>query len=772
MPIKKYHNKKVRKTDAMNALKCSRDHHAARHFSVDAIKSVRKSPFSTETSSSTIKDSRRLLESNDIFGSSSGKNGYEVLHDCFNSSECSMLASDHESTKNAMIGNYSICTDDGKPKPSLEFSRIESIGGEVQYDDSFFSPCEVDVGSLEDSSSSGDDIQDCIPISIRGRSMSIEEDPKRRKNITSSFSPSKEFKTTQNTRSKNHSMNSCRASSLPPSAHIERPVEAQGKQSRFVRSKRRNISPRLIISPRGGDRRPDIEESRNFKNEAKEKPCVRSTSKKATSTKGDREKKGKALTYDIAEILIRQYRNSLSSRDHSPSNNIDNHASDNENISALQTKSKKITRRCSLQTGFHEQAVNTLADTEKRQSRRCSLSTKYDIPTEYIDTSNGFVEKDRKEESAKARRPIRTSSSSSDQIHCHSHLENHGDRSGIFLFSSLTVKAKDPENTSEMKGRLSRNRSQSMSSEMEELNKYNIAGSNMPVLQEPSSRRHSLEHHDRLKVHLELMAPSTTLHQFTSPQKKMSSLTSKITSEILIPTDNHGLFDRISPITLDKSSGIISYEYIEGKEALVKCDCDARWRTEAYHPSPRRPSRQPNASEQNARQTRRSITKYQSFPESPSRRSRTIAAFAQRENVVQHKPKQCTQPHIGKNQPCVASPLRHPSPVESEGNAIHQIQRSSSADDFFQRQRGADYHRNLSRCNNFHDERFITHPTTGTNSNTCSPTKSSRHRNFKDGNNTNRAGESRSPQVASRTDSMGDVQNSPMKRLSGNDRFL
>jgi trimethylamine:corrinoid methyltransferase-like protein len=59
-------------------------------------------------------------------------------------------------------------------------SDHESLDCTILYNDSFFDPIVVDVGSFEDGSNSGrNDLDDSVPISRRGRSMSTNEDKKR-----------------------------------------------------------------------------------------------------------------------------------------------------------------------------------------------------------------------------------------------------------------------------------------------------------------------------------------------------------------------------------------------------------------------------------------------------------------------------------------------------------------------------------------------------------------------------------------------------------------
>lgn len=102
------------------------------------------------------------------------------------------------------------------------------------------------------------------------------------------------------------------------------------------------------------------------------------------------------------------------------------------------------------------------------------------------------------------------------------------------------------------------------------------------------------------------MVHSTSRHQFISPQTKMSSQTSKIFSENLLTiTDRFWLFDKISPITPSGENVIVLYEYTtlfrrhnDAKKGLVQCNEEGRWRAEAYHASPCRPSRKLQGSEQ------------------------------------------------------------------------------------------------------------------------------------------------------------------------------
>ena len=156
-------------------------------------------------------------------------------------------------------------------------SDHESLDCAILYNDSFFDPIVVDVGSFEDGSNSGrNDLDDSVPISRRGRSMSTNEDEKK---------------------THSHAGQRRRALSVPPKAPEHGMFKGQNKQSRVARSARRSASPGHIIN-----RRPSSDASKSYQNESTETQCVKFASAGSTRRKGKQIQPSCTLPVDAAKI--------------------------------------------------------------------------------------------------------------------------------------------------------------------------------------------------------------------------------------------------------------------------------------------------------------------------------------------------------------------------------------------------------------------------------------------------------------------------------------
>lgn len=785
--------------------------------------SFRNSTVTTEVSSSTATESRRSLDSTDVHPSMD-KDGVELLLDDTScKSECSRLTSDHESTRKARTNTDSISSDNMKQHYSAEYPCSESDVYALLYDDSFFYPCEVDVGSLDDDSDSTDDeLHGHTPIQRRGRSMSIEEHPRwRRKHDTSSLTPSK-----QNYKPKKCSVQVRRSSSLPPKEHVNRILEVQtnGDLSRFARSKRRPSSPRRIVTMRcPRDQQPYSDENHHGSDEKPlvKLPSVRTTT---TSTEGHSRKKINKLESscsvpcDFPGIPSRGNGQKLS-RNCSFTNDVDVHAILHQNNTPVQTpnygvsflervhlcglnvlpanvnyhkeipfsrkKGKALNRSLSLQSEGdyqrqHSHIIDTVQVTSKRQMRRSKENDLSSPSSEPINAgTNGRLLSpansscsDRTNRNPQVRddAPVRTSEFLPD-IPGRDHDDRHHSNSHPKDTAKSTVNTNNPQGMKEFKGRRpSRNRS----------TQSEIDASDIPALLLGSSRRYSSirEYRDEK----EAVAQPFFRHRSVSPQTKNLFLrpVSNAGSLISTSTSSQSPLDKTLPNFLDSQQGIVlhgckpySQRSFDGNEMPKQSDLDRRWRVEAHHLSPRRPSRQLNESEQNSSLICRNIKKFQSFPESPSRRTRTLHAsadnfsiLAQCDNEDTNKPKMCMQPNIGKNQSSKASPLRYQSPVKPGSSVTHHRRRSNSIDDVFQQQDGpwkrTEHHPP--------SQRVETQPSaTSNNSSPMKPSKYSAADNFKNRCTTEQDEYGRRYVAPAFSEA---VRKTPAKRSSDSKRFL
>lgn len=821
----------------MKSLKCN-DQRAFSYSCVGTYnaKPVQKSSITTESSSgSSTYVSRVWRQMNDVPDTSCEKLGMELLLDySVSKSECSMLTADHETTSNAKVYNISKYSDIEGHQKSFEPTKTELIGGDTMVnDDSFFNSCEVDVESLDDDSTCLDDeAQLHISISRRGRSMSIDDYPKPKNNETIALAPSKNFQTSHRPAPKKHSKHSRRSYSLPPKARTNEISEELARQSRCSRSKRRIASPRRVFSAHKGDHRttPDT----------KEKPYVTVTPILPTPTKGDiREKVRKqkcngAMTHDSDEGIIRENRKPTSRNDsssHGVTNYKNIHCSNktvmltqansktfqhhgksrtageskgHENKAISPQKGKMLNRSHSLQPeDYHPTQQSMQNRSTNRQSRRHSSSMEYEIQMDYnLDSSSN----DQKIKTAIARRS--SYSSLRDNIHRHTPFEdgahvqsskgiiseNRDDRpervSRVQAVTSVGAIPNIRRDVNEVKGRrVSLNRL--MSSEMDELFQCHNTNFNLPMVKNRSTRRNSLsgeyrDGHKFLSIETKAKAHSGTPTTSFSPRNEMVGLIPQIKAECrMLASNSHCPNDPISPITLNSEIGIISYEKFvpcprqnDGKEMLVQDNLDTRWRAEANHPSPRRPSRQLLESDENASPICRNIIKYQSFPESPTRRSRPISTainkYSVPENVDQNKPTICMQPIMGRNQPSTTLSVHHQSGVKLGSNAAHQRKRSNSApiDNEFQRQRDSwestetnqiEIHRN-----NFGVKVKDTSHTS--NVNYQSPTKASRR--LVESGLRHLALPVPADKLAIGTNTSETTRKSTVKKINGNERFI
>jgi hypothetical protein len=239
-------------------------------------------------------------------------------------------------------------------------------------------------------------------------------------------------------------------------------------------------------------------------------------------------------------------------------------------------------------------------------------------------------------------------------------------------------------------------------------------------------------------VEEEPVAESVASHQSISRQTKDPFFKSINKAErLLFPgTVLQSPLDKVLPNTLDSQNEIVlhgckphSQRPFDRNGTLAQCDLDARWRVDAHRSSPRRPSRQLKELDQNSSPNCRSIMKYQSFPESPSRRTRTLNSSTENFSILVqcdaagiNKPRICMQPNAGKNQASKASPLRRHSPVKPGSSSTHQRRRSNSIDDLIQRQVDGQWH---TAEHHLPGQRVDTKPSAA--SNNCSPIKALKH---------------------------------------------